>query len=128
MSLRRGVAGLRRVSARLAEEDAEMADGSRLICRNVNVDALKVVGQDSAFPRLNYRSPFGATDSASRLVVGFSIVPIDEQRQPRRGQHGTKKERATKKQQGSTNDLFKHGGKFYTIRGAGRARGFPWTG
>ena len=51
--------------------------------RHVDVHALKVVGEDRAFPRVHGRGPLRASDFAARRIVGRPLVAVDEQRQPR---------------------------------------------
>src|SRR5688572_19392807 len=82
MPLRCRVAGRCRISAGLAEENAEMTDLRDLIRRNVDCDSLKVVGQNPALAGRNSSSPFGAADFAARRIIGLAVVSIDKDRQP----------------------------------------------
>jgi len=89
MVLWRRVAGQVRIATGLAEEHAEMADGCDLVRRDVDIDALEIIGQDSPLPSGSSRSPLCAAHLPTGGVIGCTVVSIDEKRQSRRARTAT---------------------------------------
>src|SRR5436190_1045365 len=105
MFLRRRISGIGGVPPRLAEEHAEMADRCNFVGGYVDVDALKIIRKNLSLSCRHRGGPLRATCFATRRVVGFAVVSIDEHGQACGVSYDRKQQRAAEEEQQRSNDF-----------------------